>query len=417
MNYKVTFYENAMQMLTERKANFVNNVKKLTSQIVGKLANECGRNGQTSGIAIFNRLKRMVIRDEKIWRCGITLDDYKNIKLDYLPNTGQPIPIKVQFNSTGENDSHSEFESSGHILPQEIGGKKFVSEVFLKLEFSLCLDDNPITAMKEMLNEIQTTLSHELAHAQDEFLMGEIKKYKDKGVSDEEMRYIIYWTKPTEIRSHMLEVIQRMNSKKYNNPNRTFRNMYKTSKATEEAGITQSDEDKETMRTTYSMLKKSYDSTSIDKKAMKAFHEVIDRAFHNSCPHLAKQFIIDYHIAFIEQYNPTMKQRFYDKLFPNTPTKSLDTLNGFLDAMKSVTRQITKIHKEISIDCRQAVLYNYPNMKQLQNKLNACTKLIENLWKENSPLAPAFENYNPKLLKKLGKEMVEQFENDWSDKK
>ena len=45
MNYKVTFYKDTMQMLTERKANFVNNVKKLTSQIVGKLANECGRNG------------------------------------------------------------------------------------------------------------------------------------------------------------------------------------------------------------------------------------------------------------------------------------------------------------------------------------------------------------------------------------
>lgn len=38
MNYKVTFYNNLAELLTERKGNFVNNLKKLTSQVVTKLA-------------------------------------------------------------------------------------------------------------------------------------------------------------------------------------------------------------------------------------------------------------------------------------------------------------------------------------------------------------------------------------------
>ena len=42
MNYKVTFYNNALELLTERKANFVNNIKKLTSQVVTKLAKKNG---------------------------------------------------------------------------------------------------------------------------------------------------------------------------------------------------------------------------------------------------------------------------------------------------------------------------------------------------------------------------------------
>ena len=63
MNYKVTFYKNEMEMLTERKANFVNNLKKLTSQVVAKLAkkmaSEMGRQEKTSGLTIFEFLKTM----------------------------------------------------------------------------------------------------------------------------------------------------------------------------------------------------------------------------------------------------------------------------------------------------------------------------------------------------------------------
>ena len=417
MNYNVTFYNNTLEFLTERKANFVNNVKKLTSQVMAKLARECGSNGETSGMAILNHLKQMHYDREKVWRCGITLDNYKNFKLDYLPNSGKPIPFKFKFTTDGDNESYSKFEASGHVLPQTIMGRKFISEVYIELDFSLCLTDNPKTVVKQLLNEIQTTLTHELAHAHDEFLMGELSNYKEKGVSDEDLRYILYWTKPTEIRSHMLEVIQILNSKKYNNPERTFRNMYKISPEAEAFGIKHTDEDKQNMKTAYSMLKKHNSSITIDKKSSDALNAVIDRAFHNQCPPLHKKFIFDYHLAFIQQSNPKMKERFYDKLFPNTPTQSLDKLNDFLEAMKSVARVFTKLNNEISKHvrmCWRSSSWKRVEMIENAEKAKEAYKEFYNkIWKNDSPLNQAFENYDVKLLKNAAKQMIEEFRSQW----
>ena len=407
MNYNVTFYKNSLELLTERKANLVNNVKKLTSQVMAKLARECGGNGETSGMAILNHLKQMTKEKKQVWRCGITLDNYKNFKLDYFPNSGKPIPFKFKFTTDGDNESYSHFEASGHVLPQTIMGRKFISEVYIELDFSLCLTDNPKTVVKQLLNEIQTTLTHELAHAHDEFLMGELSNYKEKGVSDEDLRYILYWTKPTEIRSHMLEVIQILNSKKHNSTERTFRNMYKTHQAAEEAGIKHTEKEKQNMKTAYSMLKKFNSNITIDKKSSDALNAVIDRAFHNQCPPLHKKFIFDYHLAFIQQSNPKMKERFYDKLFPNTPTQSLDKLNEFLEGMKSVARAFTKLENEVlKIYRSYARSSSSDSVEKMRDEYN---DLYRNLWKNDSPLKQAFENYDVKLLKKIAKQIIEGY--------
>ena len=407
MNYDVTFYNNTLELLTERKANFVNNVKKLTSQVMAKLAHECGGKGETSGMAILNHLKQMHHDREKVWRCGITLDNYKNFKLDYFPNSGKPIPFKFKFISNGDNESYSQFEASGHVLPQTIMGRKFISEVYIEVEFSLRLDENPTIVVKQLLNEIMTTLTHELAHAHDEFMMGELSNYKEKGVSDEDLRYILYWTKPTEIRSHMLEVVQILNSKRHNSPERTFKNMFKTSQAAEEAGIKHSPQDRQNMKTAYSMLKKHMSNITIDKKSSDALNAVIDRAFHNQCPPLHKKFIFDYHLAFIQQSNPKMKERFYDKLFPNTPTQSLDKLNDFLEGMKSVARAFTKLENEVlKIYRSYARSSSADSVEKMRDEYN---DLYRSLWKNESPLKQAFENYDVKLLKKIAKQIIEGY--------
>ena len=58
MNYKVTFYKDEMEMLTERNANFVNKLKALTSQVVTKLAKkmaaEMGRKAKNLALTKFN---------------------------------------------------------------------------------------------------------------------------------------------------------------------------------------------------------------------------------------------------------------------------------------------------------------------------------------------------------------------------
>lgn len=353
----------------------------------------------------------MITDREKVWRCGITLDNYKNFKLDNLPNTGKPIPFKFKFVSGGDNESYSQFDANGHVLPQTIMGRKFISEVYIELEFSLCLTDNPKTVVKQLINEIQTTLAHELAHAHDEFMMDELSQYKEKGVSDEDLRYILYWTKPTEIRSHMLEVIQVLNSKKYNNPERTFKNMFKTSKAAEEAGIKHTEEEKQNMKTAYSMLKKHNSTITIDKKSSDALNAVIDRAFRYQCPPLHKKFLYDYHIAFIQQSNPKMKERFYDKLFPNTPTQPLDKLNDFLEGMKSVVRGFTKLENEVLKVYRSYAIRSTP--ESVEKMRTDYREMYRILWKNESPLKQAFENYDVKLLKNAAKQMIEEYRRQW----
>ena len=406
MNYKVTFYKNTLELLTERKANFVNNVKKLTSQVMTKLARECGGNGETSGMAILNHLKQMHRDREKVWRCGITLDNYKNFKLENFPNTGNPIPFKFKFVTGGDNKSYSKFDARGHVLPRTIMGRKFISEVYIELDFSLCLTDNPKTVVKQLINEIQTTLTHELAHAHDEFMMDELSQYKEKGVSDEDLRYILYWTKPTEIRSHMLEVVQVLNSKKHHSPERTFKNMWKTHDKARDLGYS-GGEWGDQQKKVYGMLKKHNSSITIDKKSSDALNAVIDRAFRNQCPPLHKKFIYDYHLAFIQQSNPKMKERFYDKLFPNTPTQSLDKLNDFLEGMKSVVRGFTKLENEVLKIYRSYSGSSYPDSVEKMRK--DYREMYSNLWKNESPLKQAFENYDVKLLKNASKQMIEEY--------
>ena len=54
MNYNITFYKDTMQMLTERKANFVNHLKKLSTIITNKLSNEVKTDGKTVSEKIVN---------------------------------------------------------------------------------------------------------------------------------------------------------------------------------------------------------------------------------------------------------------------------------------------------------------------------------------------------------------------------
>ena len=54
MKYKITFYKDEMELLTERKANFVNQLKKLATLITNKLASEVKTDGKTISEKITN---------------------------------------------------------------------------------------------------------------------------------------------------------------------------------------------------------------------------------------------------------------------------------------------------------------------------------------------------------------------------
>ena len=226
MNYKVTFYKDCVELLTERKANFVNKLKALTSRVFEELAQKVGTRGKTNGMAVLEFLKQMAASGKKLWHGAVTLDDYRNLEIEYLPNTGKPIPFKFKFVYDGEGD-FTKFSSSGHCLQKIMKGKMFIAEIYLELHFTIGHTDDNL-AVKELINTIQHTLVHEIAHAKDESNVEEFKSYKDKSrTSDTDIQYIEYWLKPTEIRSHLNEMIQILSSKRYNNPQRTMKNMQK----------------------------------------------------------------------------------------------------------------------------------------------------------------------------------------------
>jgi hypothetical protein len=102
-----------------------------------------------------------------------------------------------------------------------------------------------------------------------------------------------------------------------------------------------------------------------------------------------------------------MKERFYDKLFPNTPTQSLDKLNDFLEGMKSVARAFTKLDNEVGKSVRSYARSSSPEKgEKMRDEYN---DMYRNLWKNESPLKQAFENYDVKLLKKIAKQIIEGY--------
>lgn len=351
----------------------------------------------------------MTKNNTKSWSTVIKFDDYKNLALPMFPNTGQPIPFHFKFINNGESKSWSKFDSKGHCTNSVFRGHKFVSEIYVELNFSACLESDEKIDAKALLQEIQHTITHEIAHAQDDLLLGELKNYKKKEMtSDEDLKYLTYWLKPTEIRSHMNEMIHVINSKRYYSPKRTFKNMYKTAARAEEFGMKHTEEDKERMKTAFSMLNKSQSSKTQDDKSKDALMTVLNRSFHGNCPKLTKQFIFDYHISFIKYSNPSMKQRYYDNYFDNTEAQPLEKMDDFFEGIKTVTRSFTKLKKEI---LKQVNVF-YKRTEEEKKMIMEFNDISEKLW-DDSILKDAFQNYDTKLLKKLGKQIVEEFREKW----
>lgn len=414
MKYKVTFYKDYVELLTERKANFVDKLKALTSRVFEQLAQKVGTKGKTNGMAILEFLKQMAASGKKVWYGDVTLDDYRNLKIDYYPNTGQPIPFKFKFVYDGE--SHfTKFSSSGHCRQRVITCKMFIAEIYLELHFTIGqghTDDK--LAVRNLINTIQHTLVHEIAHTKDESIVEELKSYKDKSrTSDADIQYIEYWLKPTEIRSHMNEMIQILNSTRHQNPKRTMRNMYKTADKAKEIGMEFSDEQKDRQKRVYGMLNKTMSEETIDEKSKDALLIVLNRAFGGNCQKLLKKFIFDYHIAFIRDSSPMMKQRYYDKYFPNTNVSSLEQMKEFYEAIKNVTRGFTKLKSEVIKSYKKSItLYGHitDDDRQMIDEFN---ELYGDLW-VNDTLASVFQTYNYKQLKKLGKQMIENFREQYN---
>ena len=330
-----------------------------------------------------------------------------------MPNTGQPIGIYFSFiDGGGHNGSKIKFDSRGVCRKALLRKKVFIRNIEILIRFVIPNGmENDKSIHKLLLDELQTTLVHELAHAKDdirnkEWVENPEEKRDGARTTDAELKYLHYWLDPSEIRSHMNEMIKRMSGNRHITPQRNIRNRYKQDDE-KEGGIT--NVEKDNLRSVYSKDKQS-NTKSISEKSLENLREVLNNAFRNDCPEILKEFIVDYHIAFVKDSNPTMKKRYYDVFFPDVVVPSLQTLEDFYEGIKSAYRQLTKLKNEVEKSFRKMTWNNQSESgKQMVDGFNS---LRNDFW--NKPeFAKPFEKYDVKLLKKAIKIVIEKYRDEW----
>lgn len=248
MKYNVRFYNDLVELLTERKANFVNQMKALSSKILNEIGKKVGGGEKTTGKTLVKFLANMVENGISKKTITVTIEGWNNPEIDYFPNTGNPIPVNVTFvNETDSlKDGQCKYVGEGSCNMRAIRGQVIISEIKINMAFALSPDEVDRTwATSKLISEFHRIIVHEIAHGHDKLGHTEWGSYNKKAnTSNSVLKYLHYWLKPTEIRSHMNEMIQILNSETYQSPKRTFKNMYRDSDKAREYGIDYTDEQK-----------------------------------------------------------------------------------------------------------------------------------------------------------------------------
>ena len=104
MNYKVTFYNNLVELLTERKGNFVNKLKKISSNILDMLGKEIERQygikGTTAQKIIQFMLKNAMAKNYDTVTIKLFTDEGDTV-LDPFVGSGTTLVACNQLNRNG----------------------------------------------------------------------------------------------------------------------------------------------------------------------------------------------------------------------------------------------------------------------------------------------------------------------------
>lgn len=141
---------------------------------------------------------------------------------------------------------------------------------------------------------------------------------------------------------------------------------------------------------------------TVDSNSKKYLMRKIDSSFRNTCSDNMKKFIVDYHIAFVRDNSEKEKQRYYNILFPNSNPPSIDQMREFYDGITTVYRTFTRLENDHKKSSRIGWSYSdsyYEEVRDLQHWKDF-------VWDEEQ-FKKCFETYNPKLLKKIAKQAVE----------
>lgn len=319
------------------------------------------------------------------------------------------VPVLFNFRCGGALLNDFRIYTKGAVLNSTWAGIRSIESI--KIDTTYYINEETAkgsTVLRDTLNEIQGTLVHEIAHAFDENLTSEISNYREGAkTSHEDLKYLNYWLKPTEIRSHMNEVIKVINSKRHHNPKRTFKNMYKDSDkaaSREEYPIPFTDERKDLYRRAFGKLDKANKEMGDSQKGIDALYTVLGRAFRNVIPQNMKKFVAQYHVAFVRDSSPKMKERYYDKLFPSQNPPSLDIMNDFFEEIKTVYRSLTRVSN--ALKKKYDSKYDYSEVYGQKSRI--FDKFEDEMW-DDERMKGVFQTFDSKALKKTSKVIIDEF--------
>ena len=411
MKYNVTFYKDNFSLLTQRKANFVNKLKQITSNLVTKLANECGGQG-TSAKRIYSfcvNMAEKTIPQEKI---VLYTKEIANEKVEHLPNMGKQIPIYFIFNNKNISSSEDNFDVSGKINIKygKKSKRRMVQNIQVKILFTIGNDTESKSSTRtsvELLQKIKNTLVHQIAHFFDQFEKQEIQTNRETS-SQQDIKYLKYITKPTEIRSHFNQVINTLN---YRNSlydiKRSAKNSYKNAIRAQQYGLQFTPQRKESEREYYKVKKKIDSTRTIDYKSKSVLSSIIGDYISTHRQKNIRKFIVDYHIAFARDYNKTMKQRYYDKLFPNTEVTSLSRLQDFRISILQIYKKLQKLWRQIN---RQYQWYSQVTQSQKEDQQKFFN--FSNNFFDRKQFSEAFKNYSWMQLDRISEQLFKNFEKE-----
>ena len=397
-------------LLAERKANFINKINDLSSRVFAKLAEKTNKEHKTSALSILQHLKNLLDSGENSWRVEVVLDDYTNIHIPSFPASGKPIPFVFEFDIKRTERDYNLFDYKGRCQ-FTIRDRKFnISEIHIKVDVNLPENFNPKNYVYEFVDGMRGVLAHEIAHANDDEKQNEIEIYTNKDGDfshSKEIKYLKYFLKPSEIRSHIMEMIVALKNSRRDDINRQFKDRYKTSERAEKYGIKHTEEQKNMTKRVYSILKKKKNDMTIDEKSKEKLSMVLNKALTRNYPITLRRFIFDYHVSFLKNYNSKMKERYYDKFFPNTETHDLESLKRFYGDIIYVGHQLTMLYRTVKD------IYEKGNHKNAVKMVQDFNNFYSEFW-NNPKISEAFKNYDNLLLIENGEKIIAEFEEKWN---
>lgn len=356
-------------------------------------------------------MKSMIERGKSFHTLNLTIPDYINPLIAYLPYTGKEIPIYIIFQKSTSNADLGPIYMEGVCswTHSKTAGKTLINRIEVTINFNDKIMDNDMNILRSMfINKFQSTLVHELAHSRDSENPYETEDRNKAASTHGTVTSLHYYLKPTEIRSHMNEVFKGLSARRHKTPERYMRNSYKNAIAAEEAsgGKMKFDKDeKDYKRTLYGILKQGQRSSTISKEAWDILWGIINRSLLRKESNNLKKFIRAYHVAFVRDYNEMTKQRYYDKLFKDIDVPSIEQMNTFLEEIKTIYRSLMRLKNEVEKSLRARYEISDAD-RQMVAEFNDI--ITGKMW-DRDEFQNVFIDYNPKQLKKVAKEIIESF--------